>query len=614
MLLDWGHLPFRNAPKIRSGVWPRAWVRGVSWGVMWVGLAMAALPTAGLTVSSPPTFQVASNAPLAGTLRLTTDTPSRVSVSVNDGPEPWTRDFFDYGTVHAVPLYGFKPGRTNDITVTVRDRLRHAVTITPPVRFVTGPLPTNFPVLKALVSQPAKMEPGYTLFRGQNNNTTVGYVTLVDARGQVVWYSGTVSSLEEVRQLTNGNLFIHLATNFIEVNLLGETVRSWNSPQGLKVDLHEGLPTPHGTILYLNDDTRVVANFPTSSSNPSAPKQTTSVQFNRVIEMSATTGALLNNWALLDMLDPVRISYLTFTSRTALGWDCEHANAIIEDPRDNSLIVSVRHQNAVIKFSRATGRLKWILGPRENWAAAYQPYLFTSVGTPFVWSYAQHAPVLTPQGTLLVYDNGNFRASPFAASVGDATNYSRAVEYSLNEQTLRVSQVWEYGRTNAERLFTPSVGNVEWLPQRTNVLITFGNTTYVNGVHPSPYSASAAQARIKEVTHTQNPEVVFDLALFDSTNTSSSYLGCYVYRSHRVADLYAHPANPVTDLTATRQGGLIRLAFSADPVRTYVIQTSTNLITWTNLATGQPGAAGQYDFTDGTSPGLARRYYRVLTQ
>ena len=118
----------------------------------------------------------------------------------------------------------------------------------------------------------------------------------------------------------------------------------------------------HGTA-YLADDTRLVPNFPTSATNPAAPTQTTNVLFNRVMEISTTNNALLNNWALIDMLNPVRISYLTFTIRNGLGWDCEHANAVIEDPRDNSIIVSMRHQNAVIKFSRATGQLKWILGP-----------------------------------------------------------------------------------------------------------------------------------------------------------------------------------------------------------------------------------------------------------
>src|SRR6266704_3393710 len=76
-----------------------------------------------LTISSGPSFTPAgSDAPLAGVLQLTTDTPSRVSVSVNDGTNTWERDFLDYGTIHSNVLLGFKAGRTNAITVTVWDR------------------------------------------------------------------------------------------------------------------------------------------------------------------------------------------------------------------------------------------------------------------------------------------------------------------------------------------------------------------------------------------------------------------------------------------------------------------------------------------------------------
>ena len=52
-------------------------------------------------------------------------------------------------------------------------------------------------------------------------------------------------------------------------------------------------------------------------------------------------------------------------------------------------------------------------------------------------------------------------------------------------------------------------------------------------------------ARVREVTHGPNPEVVFDLEFFDHTANTASYRGTGTYRSHRVPDLY-----PV--VTATR--------------------------------------------------------------
>jgi arylsulfate sulfotransferase len=83
------------------------------------------------------------------------------------------------------------------------------------------------------------------------------------------------------------------------------------------------------------------------------------------------------------------------------------------DPSDDSIIVSVRHQDAIVKFSRSTGQLKWILATHENWPVELQPFLLTPVGAPFEWHYHPHAPMVTRSGTVLLFDNRNNRASPF---------------------------------------------------------------------------------------------------------------------------------------------------------------------------------------------------------
>ena len=510
-----------------------------------------------LTILSGPFFTTNTNAPLAGALQLTTDEYSRVSVSVSDGEGTWERDFYDYDTNHSVPLLGFQAGQSNVITVTVHDLFGNEAAASKPVVFVTKPLPTSFPLCKVWTSEPEKMEPGYTLVRIINENLGNGYMTVLDNSGNIVWYSGVPAQLD-VRQLENGDLFIPEVTNFTEINMLGDTVHNWNVPNMLTIDFHDGVPTDHGTILYLNDQSKVVTNFPSSATNPNAPLQKTSVEYEQVVEISATNGALLNAWSLIDMLDPTRIDYLTFSSHTTLGWDCEHANAVIEDPRDNSIIVSMRHQDAVIKFSRVTGQLKWILGDHLNWDPAWQKYLLKPIGTPFQWQYGQHAPFITSRGTLMLYDDGNFRASPFNPPVADSNNYSRAVEYDINEQTMEVSQVWDYGRTNADRLYTDRVGSARQLPQTQNVLINYGYVLYENGVYPNPHSPAAVMARIKEVTYDPSPQVVFDFAFFDYSNTSSSYKGSGDYRAYRIPDLYPvrTPSRAVADLiTAAGNSG-----------------------------------------------------------
>ena len=567
----------------------------------------------GLTVLSGPSFIPAKNAPLAGLLSLTTDVGARVSVDVDDGTSTWSRSFYVYTNQQFLPLVGFHPGRTNRILVTATDKQRNSTVVTQSVIFVSPPLPVDFPRIKLLTNQPERLEPGYTLFRVAINSATKGYHVIVDGSGQVVWYSSTASQLD-VRQLPNGNLFFFSPTNFVEMNLVGQTVRTWSVPKGATINPHDGLFTTHNTILYLSDAGAVVTNYPTSTTLSNAPTRTaTNVVYQRVVEISATNSAVLNTWSMIGMLDPRRITYM-MTLGTSVC-DSEHCNSVVENPEGDSIIVSLRHQNAVIKFSRTTGQLIWILGPHENWGPQWQPYLLTPVGSPFSWQYGQHSATLTPSGTLLLYDNGNYRATPFGASVPDPANYSRGVEYQIDETLMEVSQVWDYGSNQRERLYTDRVGNAEPLPLTGNILVTFGSVRYVNGVAPSSYGPSASMARIKEISHDTPPEVLFDLAVTEYDNTSNAYKDCYVYRSWRIPDLYGHPALPVRDLTVSAVDGYPLLEFSADPARAYTIQASDDLSAWHDIGEATLNTEqSNYQFVDMEATGSTPRYYRAITR
>jgi len=373
----------------------------------------------------------------------------------------------------------------------------------------------RFPKITVLERKPEKMEPGYTLFRPRNHETGKFYVVILDNAADVVWYTGIPSNFD-VRQLANGNLLFPFVTYFAEVNLLGETVRTWELPSEWSYH-HEAFPTLHSTFLYLSTETRLVENFPTSATEPDPPRETT----------------------------------------------------------------LIHHLNVVMKFTRA-GELKWILGPHENWAPEFQPFLLTPVDTPFEWQYAQHAPMITPQGTLLLFDNGNHRASPPDPPVPDRANYSRAVEYHINEETMEVSQVWEYGGNNPERIYSGSRGDADWLSVRGNVLITFADISFINGIRPSPFSVDARMTRIIEVTHDAIPEVVFDIAVFDFGNENPEYEGVTSYRARRIPDLYPTSVGVMSVSSSVRK---MSVAWNAAPGYTYRISTSEDLVAWEPAAT-----------------------------
>jgi arylsulfate sulfotransferase len=571
-----------------------------------------------LTFVSGPSLTRASQAPLAAILQLTTDVDCRISVMATDGTNSWQRDFYDFATTHSVPLLGFKPGRTNQVLVNVYDTARNVISTPQPLTFVTGRLPASFPHSVVLKSDPSRMEPGYNLFIIQNQTDGTEYITIKDNSGEVVWYVPWTND-GDVRQLANGNLFLQEPdplNRFVEVNLLGQTVKTWPAAAGHPVNQHDVVLTDRGTILYLSDASRVVTNFPSNDTNALATLRKVSVHDNPIVEMSATNSALLHTWSPLDLLEPTRVTYLTYDpyNFTDYGVDNEHANALIEDPRDNAIIVSLRNQNSVFRFSRATGQLKWILGPHANWGTNFQQFLLTPVGTPFQWNYGQHAPEITPQGTLLLYNNGDKQASPFDPPVADQANHSGAVEYSIDETNRTVSQVWASNPANEDRLYTPIVGDADWLPQKGNVLVTYGYVTYVNGAHPSTNGLpDATMVRIEEYTHDPVPEVVFDLAFFDDNNKSPDYLGYLCYRSDRISDLYPHLANPVSGLALNQLNQKLVLQFSADPTHSYRIQASADLKTRTDLgAPIQQGSTGDFDFENAHTD--QARFYRVVTQ
>ena len=152
------------------------------------------------------------------------------------------------------------------------------------------------------------------------------------------------------------------------------------------------------------------------------------------------------------------------------------------------------------------------------------------------------------------------------------------------------------------------------MQHRGNVLVTFGNVSYVNGVHPSAYSTNAAMVRIKEVTHDQVPEVVFDLALFDYANTNKNYSGCFAYRSDRIPDLYSVQPQAVADLTVKMLEEQPHLEFSGSEARTYVVEASTNLVNWDTIGLAEPMGSGEFDSDDGQWSDYPVRFYRVVTQ
>jgi arylsulfate sulfotransferase len=189
-----------------------------------------------------------------------------------------------------------------------------------------------------------------------------------------------------------------------------------------------------------------------------------------------------------------------------------HANGTCYDARHDSILVSLRTQDCIVKFDRKTGKLRWILGAHGNWRAPWAEKLLNPDAS-VAWQFHQHDCSITPSGTILCFDNGNHRAQPFARSTPAAQNYSRAVEFAVDEAKGSVSQVWSYGERPGEHIFAGFQGGAMRLPATGNTFITYGGICSIDGrpaSGPDRFEPGEAEARDAMAIRAQLLEVTPD--------------------------------------------------------------------------------------------------------
>jgi len=501
-------------------------------------------------------------APLALTGVLEADRPVRARVWLDDGEraavlERWE----DLAPRRELLVLGVHPATTYAVTVEVTDA-EGRTGRSDPFRWTTPPLPASFPELSVTVCRPERMEPGVTLIPAQHwpgrgdPQRDLGAVVALDEHGEVVWFYEAPHAVSEIKRMSTGNLLYYHGTagNLVELDMLGNVVRQWYTTRlpgtvapagGIPIDAstlhHDVQELPSGNFLALSTEVRRFESYPRSEDDPEVPPGPASVVGDVILEFRPD-GEVVHRWPVLDLLDPYRIGYESLDWGFWMGvyehtpelplCDWAHVNSVFYDAADHALIVSSYHQDAVFALDLATGRLKWILGFPTGWGERWQPTVLTPVGDG-LYPFHQHAARLTPQGTLLLFDNGKYRALPYAPKMPPEESFSRAVEFAIDAEALEFRELWTYGGRPDEIFYTPFLGETDWLPRTGNVLVTDGGrVTQPNGLPGFHPNQGRKWARIVEVTHTTPAEVVFEV-LLDEPNR-----GWTVYRSERLASLY----------------------------------------------------------------------------
>jgi arylsulfate sulfotransferase len=356
----------------------------------------------------------------------------------------------------------------------------------------------------------------------------IGWLMGINQAGETVICKGYPDPVQDTHAPGNGNLlFSQTELGLIhEMTPGGDIVRQWYAtgkwrdktpPEGaIPIDIHlyhHKINTfPNGNFLLLTMEIREFENWPGSDTDPDAPTETARVVGDIVLEVTPD-GAVINRWNILDMLDPYRLCY----GSRAGYWirrgfpetrDWCHANAAAHDANDDSIIVSLRTQDCIIKFDRATGELKWILGTHDNWKAPWSDKLLKPVGH-VDWTFHQHDCSITADGHVLCFDNGNYRATPFDEKTPPEDTYSQVVEFEIDADAMTVRQVWSYAGAPGNRDYACYQGGAFRLPKTGNTLMSYGGIVTMDGKPHDMAEEGFCRSRLLEVT--PDGDVVFDL-------------------------------------------------------------------------------------------------------
>jgi len=389
--------------------------------------------------------------------------------------------------------------------------------------FTTGALSVPPPTITVTRGGASSEAPGVELisFAPPAGSPPVLEALVTDRDGTPLWYydaPGRIPSF--LKLMPNGHFLVAISSvdNTIapglirEIDLAGNTIRELESTT-LAQKLHDAayafdfeffhhdfIPLDNGHVIVLGETEKDFTDLPGFPG-------TTTVQGDVLVDLDENWHPVWA-WNAFDYLD---------VNRHLMGLpDWTHSNAVVYNPVDRNLMLSIRHQSWIIGIDyqngSGSGRVLWRLGEDGDFAL--------DGGDSKHWFYARHFPsMVTSSGSqvsLAVFDNGNLRVlDDQGTTCGPPPApacYTRATLFQFDQSTMQAQLQWQY----APGAFSFWGG--------TNNQVPNGNIEFEMSAAFTPVLGS----RVMEVTQTSGPEVVWQM---DLTGGSS-------YRTYRIPSLY----------------------------------------------------------------------------
>lgn len=394
-------------------------------------------------------------APLTALVMFKTQEPTKVSITVKGKEKAGDISFeFPENVDHMLPVYGLYADYENSVELTLANGEKNVLTIKTEKASDLVKIPSK------IETTPEYFQDNIMFLSPTSTAATAGY----DYRGDVRWY-GTLNFSFDIKRVKNGRLLIgtnrllmppYHTTGIYEMGMIGKIYKEYRIPGGYH---HDQFEMEDGNLLILTQD----------------PSRGTVEDMCVLVDRQ--TGEILKTWDYQKVL-PQDVG----GSGSQDEHDWFHNNAVWYDKKTNSLTLSGRHQDAIINIDYDTGELNWVIGDPEGWPQELvDKYFFTPVGDgDFDWQYEQHACVVLPDGDIMNFDNGHFRAKVPEKYVSAKDNFSRGVRYRIDTDKMEIEQVWQYGKERGSEFFSTYICNVEYYDEG-HYLVHSGGTGKFKG-------------------------------------------------------------------------------------------------------------------------------------
>ena len=447
------------------------------------------------------------NSPLTALVIFKTANEIAPTVEIKGKDEKTTISHtFPASREHFLPIYGLYADYDNTVTTSYEINGQKNISV---LDIKTDPLPESVARAEITSANTEQLDNQLYFFSPSGNNLSAAY----DINGDVRWYLDQKTAWDNAR-LKNGHLLIsterlmntpYYMTGLYEIDLLGKIYNEYTIPGGYHHDYFE---MPNGNLLIASDNFAITNN---------------TVE-DYLIEIERESGKIIKQFDLKDVLPTTSTGNENYSEA-----DWFHNNSVWYDKNSSTVILSGRHQDAVVALDYATGSLKWILGDKTNWPEEYAEYFFTPVGENFEWQWSQHAAMLTPEGNIFLFDNGNNKSKLSDNYTPAAESYSRGVMYHIDYDAKTIEQIYQYGKERDAEFYSPYISDVDYL-EADHYLISSGGIVKKNGEAQNQPAGIAEADELSSITVEQKAgETIFEIRLPINT-----------YRAEKMPAYYDH--------------------------------------------------------------------------